>query len=207
MKRPQTKKVADEPSWLIRTRNVELALSQRGGQMAPVKFYLHGPGKPVQPYYISPWQGEKLKIDEPVLAPLRGDFFCMPFGANVPARGKVYKVHGEPAGNPWRLVGTEQDGDVLSLTTSMTTQVMPGNITKKLMLVEGHNVVYSQHILTGYSGRAPLGHQRGSVSKPVQGPQGSAEDRAERDGDAGRLPAQGGQAPDRLRREFHGPDP
>jgi len=158
MKRPQIKKVADEPSWIVRNGNVELALSQLGGHMAPVRFYLHGPGKPLQPYYVSPWQGEKLKIDEPVLAPLRGDFFCMPFGANAPARGKAHKVHGEPAGSRWRLVGTEQDGDVLSLTTSMITQVMPGQITKKLMLVEGHNVVYSQHVLEGYSGRAPLGH-------------------------------------------------
>ena len=73
------KVVASQPAWELANKQVELAVTELGGHMAPVTFYRKS-AEPVQPYYISPWQGEKLKIDEPVLVPLRGDFFCMPFG-------------------------------------------------------------------------------------------------------------------------------
>ena len=33
-----------------------------------------------------------------------------------------------------------------------------GRVTKTLSIVEGHNVVYSQHLLEGFSGKFPLGH-------------------------------------------------
>ena len=40
----------------------------------------------------------------------------------------------------------------------MKTKALPGKITKRLGLVEDHNVVYCQHILEGYSTALPLGH-------------------------------------------------
>ena len=80
----RVKTIVSQPSWVIRTSDVELAVTQLGGHMAPVTFHRRS-AAPVQPYYISPWQGERLKIDEPVLVPLRGDFFCLPFGNNQDA--------------------------------------------------------------------------------------------------------------------------
>ncbi|MHC4563515.1 MAG: hypothetical protein ACYS8X_12180, partial [Planctomycetota bacterium] len=75
--KPKVTTVASQPAWVIRNANMQLTLTRLGGQMAPVTFY-RNTAKPVQPYFISPWQDEGRKLDEPVLRPLRGDFFCAP---------------------------------------------------------------------------------------------------------------------------------
>ncbi len=156
MMKTKTKTVAGQPSWILRSKDVELAITQTGGHMAPVRFHLRT--KPVQPYYVSPWQDEKLDIDEPVLEPLRGDFFCMPFGANGNYRGKDYPVHGESATGAWDLGGATQHGDAVTLELTMRTKKLPGRITKSISLIDGQNVIYIQHVLEGYSGKVPLGH-------------------------------------------------
>lgn len=154
----RVKTIVSQPSWVIRTSDVELAVTQLGGHMAPVTFHRRS-AAPVQPYYISPWQGERLKIDEPVLVPLRGDFFCLPFGNNQDAyRGEKYCLHGEPATRKWRLVGMEKDGPAVSISLSMKTTIRPGRVIKRLTLMDGQNVVYCRHTLEGYSGALPLGH-------------------------------------------------
>ncbi len=158
MSKPLVKTIHSQPSWILRSRNVELAVTQRGGHMAPVTFYRNG-AKPVQPYYISPWQDEELTIYDPVLVPLRGDFFCAPFGANAQAvRGEQHRCHGEPAWAKWRFVRQEQIGKVASITLAMRTKVRPGKITKTLQLLDGQNVVYSRDVLEGYRGAMPMGH-------------------------------------------------
>jgi len=155
--KPNRRKIAGQPSWVLANKQVELAVTELGGQMAPVTFYRKTPS-PVQPYYISSWQGENLKIDEPVLVPLRGDFFCLPFGAPGVWKGVRHACHGEPAGSKWTLADIEDDGQVARLTMTMQTTALPGRITKRLALVEDHNAVYCQHVLEGYSVAAPLGH-------------------------------------------------
>ena len=75
----EEREIRGQPSWLIRTDQVEMAVTKLGAHMAPVKFY-RADDKFVQPYHISPWQGENLDLAYcPVLVPLRGDFFCLPF--------------------------------------------------------------------------------------------------------------------------------
>jgi hypothetical protein len=156
--KPIVKTIASQPCWLLRNREIELAVTQMGGQMAPVKFY-RDTKKPIQPYYISPWQGEKLKIDDPVLRQLRGDFFCMPFGGNAePYKGEKHFCHGEPAFARWKFVEMAKSGGATSLTLAMNTKVRPGKVTKTLSLVDGQNVVYCRHVLEGYSGKMPLGY-------------------------------------------------
>ena len=115
---------------------------------------------PVQPYYVSPWQEEGLKtLDPPVLDPLRGDFFCMPFGGNAAAfRGEQHPPHGEVAGAKWSLVGRKSEGKVHTLTLELETKVRPGKVVKELTLVDGQNVVYSRHLISGFGGPTPLGH-------------------------------------------------
>jgi hypothetical protein len=167
--KPIVKTVASQPSWILRSRNVELAITQLGGHMAPVKFY-RNTKTPVSPYYISPWQDEGLKIDDPVLVPLRGDFFCAPFGGNAePYRGEQHRCHGEPACAKWRFVRQDRDGKVNSLTLAMRTKVRPGKVTKTLSLLDGQNVVYSKHVLEGYTGAMPLGHHAILAPRDVEG--------------------------------------
>jgi hypothetical protein len=167
--KPIVKTVAAEPSWILRSRDVELAITQLGGHMAPVKFY-RNTKSPVQPYYISAWQGEGRKIDDPVLVPLRGDFFCAPFGANTEShKGEQHRCHGEPAHAKWKFVGLEKDGKVNSLTLAMRTKVRPGKVTKTLYLIDGQNVVYSKHVLEGYAGAMPMGHHATLQPRAAEG--------------------------------------
>lgn len=152
-----SKTIDHQPSWVLRNSQVELAMTQLGGHLAPVRFY-RDTSEPVQPYYVNPWHGEKRKIGEPVLIPLRGDFFCLPFGGPGSFQGKSFPCHGETATAKWRLSGAEKAGKVTRMTLTMRTSLAPGKVTQRLALVEGHNVVYWQDVLEGFSGRYPLGH-------------------------------------------------
>ena len=150
--------IASQPSWILATPQVELALTRLGGHMAPVTFY-RDTDHPVQPYHITPWQGEKHDYPVPVLVPLRGDFFCLPFGGNETAvNGEKHPPHGETAGSKWTFVGSKKSGDVLTLTTTLETKIRPGRVTKELSLVDGENVIYSRHLIEGFAGPTPLGH-------------------------------------------------
>ena len=156
--KPTVKTILNQPSWVIRSKTVELAITQLGGHMAPVKFY-RSAARPFMPYYISPWQNENRKVSLPILRPLRGDFFCMPFGDNSEEfRGEQHSPHGETPSRKWTLAGMKKTGKSTTLSLSMKTKVRPGKVTKNLTLVDGHNVIYSQHILEGFSGPMPLGH-------------------------------------------------
>ncbi len=155
--KPTVKTIRSQPSWVLRSDRVELCLTQLGGHMAPVTFFRNSTDA-VQPYYISPWQGEKVAPGEPVLVPLRGNFFCMPFGGDNAWRGEDHVAHGEPATGKWQLADYQARGTVRSMTLTMDTAVRPGRVTKRHALVEGQNVVYTRHVLEGYSGRMPLGH-------------------------------------------------
>jgi hypothetical protein len=98
-------------------------------------------------------------VPAPVLVPLRGDFFCLPFGANTgEARGEKHPPHGETASSTWKFLETKKTDDVTTLTMAIETQVRPGRVTKQLSLVDGQNVVYARHTIEGFAGKAPLGH-------------------------------------------------
>ncbi len=150
--------VESQPAWVVGNEQVTLAVTELGGHMAPVTFFADT-DEPVQPYYVSPWQHEGRSLDEPCLVPLRGDFFCFPFGANAEAyRGEQHVLHGETATRKWTCKGAETAGGVTCLTMTLRTQVRPGTVTKRLRLREGENTVYVQHVLEGQSGRTSLGH-------------------------------------------------
>ena len=151
--------IHSQPSYVIANKQTELAVTRLGGHMAPVTF-LRDSDQPVQPYYISPWQDEKLtEFGAPVLAPLRGDFFCLPFGGNTEAsRGEKHPPHGEVAGSDWTLIDSETAGPVTSITLTIEPQVRKGKVTKTLSLVDGQSVVYSRDLVEGFAGPAPLGH-------------------------------------------------
>ncbi|MSU50074.1 MAG: hypothetical protein EXS37_13485 [Opitutus sp.] len=148
-----------QPSYVVATKEVEVAVTRLGAHMAPVTFFRDS-AHPVQPYHISPWQDEPpAKMPAPVLVTLRGDFFCLPFGGNSEmVASEKHPPHGEIVGDAWKFVGTRKAGDVTTLTLGIDTKVRPGRVTKELSLVEGQNVVYSRHLIEGFAGRVPLGH-------------------------------------------------
>ena len=156
---PNTRTIHSQPSFVVSTSQVELAVTELGGHMAPVTFF-RSSAKPVRPYHVSPWQDEKTSaMPAPVLNALRGDFFCMPFGGNSDLlAGEKHPPHGEIVGEKWKYVGTTKSADVTTLTMSIETRVRRGEVTKELSLVADQNVVYSKHIINGFTGNVPLGH-------------------------------------------------
>jgi hypothetical protein len=151
--------IHSQPSFVFNSDQVEVAVTEIGGHVAPVTFYRKDK-KTVQPYYISPWQDEKhATMPAPVLVPLRGDFFCLPFGGNTDAvDGENHPPHGEIVGNKWTSVGVKKATKVTTLTLAIDTKIRRGRVTKELSLVDGQNVVYSRHTIEGFAGKAPLGH-------------------------------------------------
>jgi hypothetical protein len=150
--------IYSQPSWVIHNSEVELAVTETGAQMAPVTFFRDS-DKPVQPYHISPWQDEGLKLDVPVLVSLRGDWFCLPFGGNTDAfRGEQHPPHGEVAGGKWHLLESKNDSKSATLKVDLQTKVRPGHVTRAWSLLPGHNVIYGTDTIEGFAGPAPLGH-------------------------------------------------
>lgn len=157
---PEERTVHAQPSWILATKDVELAVTKRGGHMAPVTFD-RAAAKPIRPYHVSPWQEEGLaNLPAAVLVPLRGDFFCLPFGGNTAPRGDERHVpHGEAATAEWKLGLRSRDADGTErLSLVLDTKARPGRITKELFLVPGEPVVYSRHVIEGFVGPTPLGH-------------------------------------------------
>ena len=145
--------------FVLSNKETEVAVTRLGGHMAPVTFF-RDTTQPVKPYHITPWQDEApAAMPAPVLVPLRGDFFCLPFGGNNdPLNGEKHPPHGEIVGDAWTLVGQRAVGDVSTLSLSFSPTARKGKITKDLSIVAGQNVLYSSHTIEGFAGRTPLGH-------------------------------------------------
>lgn len=154
-----TQLIAGQRSFVAKTSDVELAITELGGHMAPVTFYRNSE-KPIAPYHISPWQEESgPTMPAPVLVPLRGDFFCMPFGGNAESvNGESHPPHGEVASSKWRLVSNVRNESSSRLVLELETAIRKGKVTKEISLLDGQNVVYTKHTIEGFAGRAPLGH-------------------------------------------------
>lgn len=148
--------VFNQPSWRIKSDAVEAFLTCRGGHLAPVTF--RTAAGPVQPFAVAPWHGESLPAGLPgVLRPLRGDFFCAPFGGNAePWHGENHPVHGETAAEPWKLLAKESDPG--TLVAELRTRVRPGRVQKRISLRPGETNLYIRHELHGMSGPMCLGH-------------------------------------------------
>ncbi|HNX27509.1 MAG TPA: hypothetical protein PKK48_08905, partial [Phycisphaerae bacterium] len=158
-KQIKLKEVLGQPSWVMSTDNVKMAISQLGGQLAPVIFFADSK-TPVQPYWVAPWyriKDMKFPRTDTVLKPLRGDFFCLPFGANAEKyEGEQHTCHGEAGTEKWKYVNLCDDGKIVKLTLSMNTKIRKGRIVKDTWLKNGHNAVYQSHELSGYAGKIPL---------------------------------------------------
>ena len=105
-------------------------------------------------------RAKKLPPGSPaVLHTLRGDFFCLPFGANERTwRGERHPLHGESATSRWRVESACQDNEGAELVATLKTRVRPGLVRKRLRLVAGQTVIYCRHELSGFSGPVCLGH-------------------------------------------------
>jgi len=148
-----------QPSWTLQSSHVDAALTRLGGQLGPVRFRLGR--RTVDPFSVASWCGEPgtERIQPPLLRPLRGDFFCMPFGSSAEDwRSEAHPPHGECANGPWKATAPINRDGVTKLTASFRTKIRPGKLTKTIRLIDGHSVIYQTHTLQGYSGPMSLGH-------------------------------------------------
>lgn len=148
--------IKGQKSWILENKNIRLCVTELGGHMAPVVF-MKNTEKPIEPFYINPWAEENLNLDNEtaVLVPLRGDFFCLPFGGDNSWNGESHPAHGEVSGNRWTLT-PEQEED--SIVFKMNTTARKGSVIKKIELKDRENNLYISHTINGFTGPASLGH-------------------------------------------------
>ena len=154
---PEKREIGSQMSWIISNENIELGLTEKGGHTAPV-FFNRNSGRSIQPYYINPWANEKLELDEPVLEPLRGNFFCLPFGGDNRDGADNHRVHGETSYGKWDFSSYEKLHKRTTLELIMNTHIRAGRVVKRISLIDGQNCIYTQHQLEGFEGKMPLGH-------------------------------------------------
>jgi len=157
-KAPKMKTIANQPSYILATKTVEAAITQRAAMLAPVTFFRDT--APLQPYSIAPWAEERLDPGTPqVVACLRGDFLCSAFGGNdEPFEGKRLPVHGETANEVWDFVSFDKGKGGVVLRQSIRLSLQGGGCDKTTALVEKHNIVYQRDDFSGVNGPINPGH-------------------------------------------------
>lgn len=147
-----------QPSWRLASTDVEAFVTEMGGHLGPVTF--DRKGRKLQPYSVAPWAEEQTDPSlPPILKALRGDFFCLPFGGNATPFGREkHPVHGETSNARWQFRSLETSEGRSCLHLSLQTKVRSGRVDKRVWLVDGQNILYSQHVVTGMSGPMNLGH-------------------------------------------------
>lgn len=155
--KPVVRKISGEPSWRIAGKGVEAFLTQQGGHLGPITFTIGG--KKIQPLSVAWPKPPADRTLPPILRVLRGDFFCMPFGANASAYGKEkHPLHGETANAKWKLSHFAQSRDRVELHADLSPRVRKGSVQKQITIINGHSAVYQRHIISGMSGEMNLGH-------------------------------------------------
>jgi hypothetical protein len=154
----RTKKVLGQPSWTMQSNKVTACLTQLGGHLAPVSFQLVTGA--VAPFAVAPWAQERLPANTPgLIRALRGDFFCLPFGANsIPWSGEQHPPHGETANSRWSLQSFKRAVDSTELCASLQSTVRQGEVIKHIKLLKDHTALYLRHTLRGFSGKLSVGH-------------------------------------------------
>jgi len=155
---PECRTIRGQPSWMLRSSSVGMAVTHLGGHMAPVFFDAES-SAPVQPYAISPWQGET--EDLPACGselPLRGDFFCLPFGSGPAPNGETHPPHGLTSSGPWTHLESSSIGGTHRLKLCIELPVRNGRVTQTYTLHDGENAVYTTTAIEGFAGPATMGH-------------------------------------------------
>ncbi|MBI9107889.1 MAG: hypothetical protein JEZ04_14165 [Spirochaetales bacterium] len=149
--------IKGQRSWTFGNGCVHVSVTEAGGHMAPVTFFKDS-DNPVEPFYINPWAEEHSELSglPAVLGPLRGDFFCLPFGGDNSWKGENHPPHGETSEKRWIYNEDESRGS--SASFHLDTEVRKGRVTKTIGMGEGENNLYISHRIEGFSGPASLGH-------------------------------------------------
>jgi hypothetical protein len=158
LRRAALRTIHGAPSWRIANDAVEAWVTRDGGHLGPVTF--RTPSGSIQPFSVAPWlPGEVSRSSPGVLRTLRGDFFCMPFGApGTPWHQERHPLHGEIAEGRWRQVSSTRSAGGTELVAQMKLKIRPGMVTKRIRVVPGQTMVYCSHEISGMKGPMSVGH-------------------------------------------------
>jgi hypothetical protein len=143
-----------QPSYLLKNDQVTVHVTVQGGHLTATFNEI------ISPFFTAPWCSEADIGDiDPIIKVLRGDFFCMPFGANVePYEGQNHPVHGKTANDCWEWVDVDNSNPEKALRLKMDLNADGSAVDKIIRLRDGEPVVYSEHVVTGFEGKSPVGH-------------------------------------------------
>ncbi len=143
-----------QPSYSLTNDRVSVCVTVQGGHMTAVF------DENISPFFTAPWWSEAdIGGDDQITRVLRGDFFCLPFGANTePYEDIRHPVHGQTANDCWDCVGMDDSGGDKTLRLRMDLDADRGAVEKLIRLRDGEPVIYSEHIVTGLEGKFPAGH-------------------------------------------------
>ena len=135
------KTIHGEPSFILETPELSLAVTERAGHHAPIIFNLASGA--VSPYSLSPWRPNQYEDKPALLSVLRGDFFCFPFGgqANGPP-------HGHSANGKWELMSC---GD-RSLKLVQKAHESGACFEKNFSVESNQYALYIEHKIAGIEG-------------------------------------------------------
>lgn len=133
--------VHGEPSFHLATPELDLDVTARGGQLAPVVFHLAG--RDVSPYALAPWTPAEYPDLPPLLSVLRGDFLCLPFGGQLDG-----PPHGETANCDW----TQLESDERSLKFKIDTKDTGANVVKSLATRESQHAIFFTYQISNLDG-------------------------------------------------------
>lgn len=154
-----TAKVQGQHSFLLGTRDVELAVTRTGAMLGPVTFFPKD-AEPIRPYAVAPWAEETLPADvPPMLRALRGDWFCSAFGENgEPHRGQRLPPHGETANREWHEIQHRETSEGCWLQLGVDMPLQGGQCQSTTALLAHQSTIYQRHDLSGLSGPINPGH-------------------------------------------------
>ena len=140
---------ADDDYRELRSDRVSVRLYLQGGFISDLE--IDGIKAPL---HCAPWIGEALPDNTPpMLAHLRGDVFCAPFGA-ADVDPFDNRPHGATANRRWITVDLREDAGhwVLDGTVNGAT------VHKHIWLEPGEPMVYQEHVFEGGNGCIPVAH-------------------------------------------------
>lgn len=138
--------VHGEPSVCIANDSVTAWMTLRGNHIAPVEFHL-ATGN-IAPYSLAPWQPGEISGLDPLLDVLRGDFWCLPFGAQPDGPD-----HGEVARGQWRLAYLDSHRAQLVIDV----QDLGARVDKVVAVRAGQSALFQEITISGLDGAFSYG--------------------------------------------------
>ncbi len=146
----------EQQSYALNSDVADAKISVCGGHIT-ADFDLDG--KKVNPYFIAPWWNEANNdLIGSCEYPLRGIFFCFPFGMSKPYQGIERPCHGFPPTRNWEFEKLDSNGDSKTIELSINIPEENADIKQRVTVRNGHTALYISNSVKGASGRYPVGY-------------------------------------------------